>query len=63
MHKVGKNVIPQYFEVKIEYIDITAEEFDIILNNFGSNLEKLFAESKYLESEIKSQLNSLKYEG
>jgi type I restriction enzyme M protein len=52
----------QYFEVKIEYIDITTEEFATKINSFKSNLEILFAESKTLEKEIQTNLKSLKYE-
>jgi type I restriction enzyme M protein len=52
----------QYFEVKIEYTDITANEFASKINSFESNLETLFAESKSLEKEIQSNLKGLKYE-
>ncbi|QVY67106.1 class I SAM-dependent DNA methyltransferase [Polaribacter sp. Q13] len=52
----------QYFEVKIEYIDISADEFTTKMNDFESNLETLFAESKILEKEISKGLKSLKYE-
>lgn len=52
----------QYFEVKIEYIDITAEEFEAKMNGFKTNLNHLFAESRKLEEEIQKQLNGLKYE-
>jgi type I restriction enzyme M protein len=52
----------QYFEVKIEYNDITLAEFATKMNGFKSNLDSLFAESKYLEKEIQKQLNGLKYE-
>ncbi len=52
----------QYFEVKIEYTDITAEDFTAKMNAFESNLEALFAESKTLEMEIQNNLKGLKYE-
>ncbi|HHB51463.1 MAG TPA: SAM-dependent DNA methyltransferase, partial [Saprospiraceae bacterium] len=52
----------QYFEVKIEYIDITAEEFSTKMKGFETNLESLFKESKLLETEIKNNLKGLKYE-
>jgi type I restriction enzyme M protein len=52
----------QYFEVKIEYTDITPAEFEAQMNNFKTNLDSLFAESKTLEKEIQKQLNGLKYE-
>ena len=50
----------QYFEVKIEYTDITPTEFETKMNGFKTNLESLFAESKTLEKEIQKQLNGLK---
>jgi type I restriction enzyme M protein len=52
----------QYFEVKIEYTDITAAEFTTKMKTFESNLECLFAESKTLEKEIQNNLKGLKYE-
>ncbi len=52
----------QYFEVKIEYVEITHEEFEAKMNGFKSNLNKLFAESAHLEQEIKKQLEGLEYE-
>ncbi|WP_253256169.1 N-6 DNA methylase [Formosa algae] len=52
----------QYFEVKIEYTDITAEEFTTKMNRFESNLETLFSESKKLEKEIQINLKDLRYE-
>jgi type I restriction enzyme M protein len=50
----------QYFEVKIEYTDITPTEFAAKMNGFKTNLASLFAESKTLEKEIQKQLNGLK---
>jgi len=52
----------QYFDVKIEYTDITPEEFTTKMNGFKTNLNSLFAESKKLEDEIKKQLGGLNYE-
>jgi type I restriction enzyme M protein len=52
----------QYFEVKIEYTDITPAEFETKMNGYKTNLDSLFAESKTLEKEIQKQLNGLKYE-
>ena len=52
----------QYFEVKIEYTDITHTEFEAKMNGFKTNLDSLFSESKNLEKEIQNQLNGLKYE-
>lgn len=50
----------QYFEVKIEYTDITPAEFSAKMNDFKRNLDTLFSESKKLEEEIQKQLNVLK---
>lgn len=52
----------QYFEVKIEYTDISPAEFEAKMNGFKTNLDSLFTESKTLEKEIQKQLNGLKYE-
>ena len=52
----------QYFEVKIEYTDITPKEFETKMNGFKTNLDNLFSDSKTLEKEIQKQLNGLKYE-
>lgn len=52
----------QYFEVKIDYTDISAEEFDSRMKNFKNNLDNFFTESKAMEKEIQKQLNGLKYE-
>lgn len=52
----------QYFEVKIEYVDITPEEFAQKMNDYTQNLDQLFAQSRQLEEEIKKQLGGLKYE-
>ncbi len=52
----------QYFEVKIEYVDITAEEFSEKMKSYTNMLDSLFSESHRLEEEIKKQLGGLKYE-
>jgi type I restriction enzyme M protein len=51
----------QYFEVKIDYTDITADEFKTKMDGFKSNLSKLFAETRSLETEIETQLGNLKF--
>jgi len=51
----------QYFDVKIEYTDITPKQFTAKMDGFKNNLDTLFAESKDLEKEIKKQLDGLKY--
>ncbi|EKT4488694.1 HsdM family class I SAM-dependent methyltransferase [Shewanella algae] len=52
----------QYFEVKIEYVDITAERFSEKMQGFTRNLDSLFDQSRELELEIKKQLKGLKYD-
>lgn len=52
----------QYFDVKIEYVDITKDEFDAKMKSFSDNLEAMFEESKELEDEIKKQLAGLVYD-
>ena len=52
----------QYFEIKIEHIDITAEEFRSRMTNYKQNLKGYFEEWKKLEDDIFTQLNWLKYE-
>jgi len=50
----------QYFDVKIEYTDITPEEFTAKMAEYSKNLEQLFEESGELEKEIKKQLAGLR---
>lgn len=50
----------QYFDVKIEYTDITTKEFDGKMEGYKTNLDKMFNESKELERKIKQQLARLK---
>lgn len=52
----------QYFDIKIEYVDITAEEFKAKMDGFKANLNEYFKQSKELEEEINKQLGNLKYE-
>ena len=52
----------QYFEVKIEYTDITPAEFETKMNGFKTNLDSLFAESKTLENEIQKQLGLISFD-
>ena len=52
----------QYFDVKIEYVDITPEQFAEKMQGFTSNLDSLFSRSRELEMEIQEQLAGLKYE-
>ena len=52
----------QYFDVKIEYIELTKEQFEERINDFKRSLDTLFKDSKTLEDEIRSQLEEIKYE-
>lgn len=52
----------QYFDVKIEYVDITSEQFTDKMKDFTNNLDNLFNQSRELEADIKKQLAGLKYE-
>jgi len=52
----------QYFEVKIEYVDITPEEFAAKMQGFQERLQALFAEGQNLDNKIQKQLKGLKYE-
>jgi type I restriction enzyme M protein len=52
----------QYFDVKIDYIDITAEEFQVKLSDFEERLVGLFGKGNYLDIEIQKQLKQLRYE-
>ncbi|MEZ8850866.1 class I SAM-dependent DNA methyltransferase [Vibrio cyclitrophicus] len=52
----------QYFDVKMEYIDITSEHFSEKMQVFTSNLESFFNQSHESEIEIKKQLARLKYD-
>jgi type I restriction enzyme M protein len=53
----------QYFDVKIEYTEITPAEFASKMKTFQSNLDGMFAESRELERDILIHLKSLYYEG
>lgn len=51
----------QYFDIKIDYVDITEEEFKARIASFRQTLTEQFAESHRLENEIMHQLDSLKF--
>lgn len=51
----------QYFEVKIEYVDITKEEFQEKLGGFEQRLNGMFAEGNGLDTEIQRQLKGLNF--
>lgn len=49
----------QYFKVKIDYVDISEEEFQNKIQNFQADLQKFFAEGHELEQNILTQLQNL----
>ena len=51
----------QYFDIKIDYVDITEEEFNQRMNNYKQTLTEQFAESHRLEEEIMAQFEALKF--
>ena len=51
----------QYFDIKIDYVDITAEEFNKRMSDYKSKLTEMFKESHRLEAEIIKQLDSLEF--
>ena len=51
----------QYFEVKIDYVDISADEFVQKMAGFSADLDNLLTESVELEKEIKDRLTMLKF--
>lgn len=51
----------QYFDIKIEYVDITEEEFNTRMTKHKESLKKMFEESHALETDIMEQLGKLKF--
>lgn len=51
----------QYFDIKIDYVDITEEEFNKRMTGYKAELTAQFEESHRLEAEIMKQLDSLKF--
>lgn len=51
----------QYFDIKIDYVDITEEEFNRRMSNYKQTLTEQFAESHRLEEEIMAQFDALKF--
>lgn len=52
----------QYFDVKIEYVDLTPEEFQAQMAEYQATLQDLFAKSANLQDEIMTQLGTVSYE-
>lgn len=53
----------QYFDIKIEYIDMTPEEFETKMKEYQKELQEYFEEGEKLQKEIMEQLGKIKYEG
>lgn len=51
-----------YFDVKIEYIDMTQEEFETKMSEYTLKLQALFDEGNALQPEIVKQLKKVTYE-
>lgn len=51
----------QYFEVRIEYEDLTPEQFTARIGAHQSNLTQMFAQSRELETQIADSLKGLRY--
>lgn len=52
----------QYFEVKIEYVDITPEEFQKRMDTYMTLLSQQFQKGHELEASIMNQIGGLKYD-
>lgn len=52
----------QYFDIKIEYSDLTKDEFKNIVNKYIDDLNILFNEKKQLEIDLKKNLEFMDYE-
>ena len=52
----------QYFDVKIEYVDLTPEEFQAQMAEYQATLQDLFTKSANLQDEIMTQLSTVSYE-
>jgi type I restriction enzyme M protein len=49
----------QYFDVKLEYADISSDEFNARLSDYKTTLKGLFLKSRELEAELEKNLNRL----
>ena len=52
----------QYFDVKIEYVELTPEEFAQKMQAYQTQLQEYFDEGAKLQAEIMEQLKKVKYE-
>lgn len=52
----------QYFDVKIDYVELTQEEFQAKMDEYQAKLREYFAEGDKLKADIMEQLKKVKYE-
>ena len=52
----------QYFDVKIEYVELSQDEFNARMSAYAEKLQEYFAEGDKLKTEIMDQLKKVKYE-
>lgn len=52
----------QFFDVKIEYVELTPEEFQAKMDDYKTTLKELFAQSDEAKKDILEQLDRVKYE-
>ena len=52
----------QYFEVKIEFVELSEEAFQQRMRAYAERLDQLFAEGKILEKDIEQKIKELQYE-
>tara|TARA_Y100001963_G_C6792019_1_gene456034 strand:+ start:169 stop:1800 length:1632 start_codon:yes stop_codon:yes gene_type:complete len=52
----------QYFEIKLDHVDITEDQFKSKMKTHSERLKSLFEESKKLEKSIQKQLSGISYE-
>ena len=52
----------QYAQTKIEYVDLSAEEFDAQIRDIILRLDTIFNENHRLEKKVKDQLGRMRYE-
>jgi type I restriction enzyme M protein len=51
----------QYFDIKIEYVNITADDFEKMVLQHKENLSKMFKESESLSRRIESNIENIRY--
>ena len=52
----------QYFDVKIEYVELSQDEFNARMSAYAEKLQEYFVEGDKLKTEIMEQLKKVKYE-